>query len=375
MPSIGVVVVYAAQPCGEGDKLQTVMKRGLVLGTWFLAIAGASAGGCALLAGIEDLHRKDDGTILVAADQCRPKYIEVRDEYIYWTNSGDGAGCPGQLMRASKHGGPSIPLGSGSTNPTYLALGSEHAMWSDLEANTVYWVNRLDGGGVGHYEGGSGAPWDLAVTTTHLYVAINTDEYGKCGAVVRVQLGTDTPDVAVVHSLNGPAGIVVDSSHVYWTETGDAGVCDTAGSVVRKMSLNNFANDGGLIAVDSGLIDTIADVDNMPHAIALSGAYVFWVALHKDTYTGQIWRKPVQGGSEQRIAFAERWPADIVTDGTYLYWTNAVGGEVVMADLDGDNRRVLVSGQAGPWGIAVDDEYVYWTNNTGNEVWKIRKPD
>jgi hypothetical protein len=60
-------------------------------------------------------------------------------------------------------------------------------------------------------------------------------------------------------------------------------------------------------------------------------------------------------------------PLQIVTDGSLLYFTTAVG-DVVRVATDGTGLTLMATGEVGPEGIAIDATTVYWVTHPGDSV-------
>ena len=52
----------------------------------------------------------------------------------------------------------------------------------------------------------------------------------------------------------------------------------------------------------------------------------------------------------------------LALDGTYVYWSNNLGGAVMRAPKDGSAAPSIVSTAVEPWGIVVAGSYVYFTD-------------
>ena len=78
-----------------------------------------------------------------------------------------------------------------------------------------------------------------------------------------------------------------------------------------------------------------------------------------------------QGDVAAKLAGAQDNPRFLVADGASVYWTNELGGTVMMAPKGGGAPVILASGQGSPFGVAVDGTHVYWANHGGGTVMKL----
>jgi hypothetical protein len=138
-----------------------------------------------------------------------------------------------------------------------------------------------------------------AVPTGHIYWANPSTFPGTIG---RADLDGSNANQSFISGVNNPAGVAVDGSHVYWTNTnGTIGRADLDGQNVN-LSFISSAFD----------------------------------------------------------------PRGVGVDGSHIYWTNFNDGTGGPAELDGQNvNQSFISGAFGPNGVAVDGGHVYWTNTNG----------
>jgi hypothetical protein len=107
---------------------------------------------------------------------------------------------------------------------------------------------------------------------------------------------------------------------------------------------------------------TIAAGRNGPDAIVADGTYVYWT----DKGGGDVMRMLPDGGGASPIASGQGSPTSLAITGGNAYWTNATGGQVMRASLAGGSPVPVATGQASPGTIAVDGQEVFWTTTNGS---------
>jgi virginiamycin B lyase len=170
-------------------------------------------------------------------------------------------------------------------------------------------------------------------------VAVRPDYLYWAGAfgLGRVNLeGPATPQTIVPH-LQGPCGIAVEGSHVYWAEP--------------KIDSIGRANLDGSEAGTSFL----AGLDH-PCGIAVDGEHVYWMG----------WRgigRARLDGTEVEPGFLPTVPTDcgLAVDGSHLYWGEH--GAIGRANLDGSEPEPgFITAIDGVGAIALDGSHLYWTD-------------
>jgi len=126
------------------------------------------------------------GTPQLVAPSPYPQGIALDADYVYWTDSSQGA-----ILRVPKSGGNSDPIASGQDTPVQIAIDGDFVYWtdtSDLGLGSVMRASK-DGGpattlatGLGMGSDQHRGPWAIAIDDVAVYW---TEIYGR-GAVMRV---------------------------------------------------------------------------------------------------------------------------------------------------------------------------------------------
>jgi len=173
--------------------------------------------------------------------------------------------------------------------------------------------------------------------TTYYFIVTAVNAGGESPASSQV---SSTPGVMTLASGHNPVGIAVDSTSVYWTDSGL--------ETVNKIGING------------GTVTTLATGSN-PQGIAVDSTSVYW------TETGSVNKVGLNGGTVMTLATGNG-PQRIAVDSTSVYWTET--GSVNKVGLNGGTVMTLATGSY-PQGIAVDSTSVYWTDTGLGTVNKV----
>ncbi len=132
-------------------------------------------------------------------------------------------------------------------------------------------------------------------------------------------------------------------STLFWTEGGTDRV-------------QASASDG------SGLADLTPTL-NDPWGITYDGTHVYFT----EDITGQIWRMDPDGGNRVMVADVNS-PNDIAVNSTNIYWVNK-NGRVFRSNLDGTGATAIVAVNGSHFeGIALTAANIYWTDSVAHLI-------
>ena len=292
----------------------------------------------------------------LATGQKRPMGLTLDDSFVYWTNYGDDGMENGEVKRRKKDLTVAVEtLAGGQDSPRRLAV----------TASFVYWTNFGTAGKSGimgcalvncaplQITGANGA-WGIALDPTYAYYSAqksgDIDEVGLVsGQSVVLATGSGTkqtfdvrfaggfvffatqspPEVhrilpngggdkkASGPTLKGPEYVAAGTSSLYWSNNGTSGNGFSDGSV-SVSDLDPSQNEKPLLPQVP-----------YPRGLALDGTTLY-VASYQSGSGGKILSCPTTGTcTPVTAADAQDGPVEVAADATAIYWTNAVGGQVM----------------------------------------------
>lgn len=142
-------------------------------------------------------------------------------------------------------------------------------------------------------------------------------------------------------------GLAVDAigRKIYWTDTG-----------TNRIEVGNLDGSMRKVLVWQNL--------DSPRAIALyhEMGYMYWTDWGENA---KLERSGMDGsGRVVLISNNLGWPNGLAVDkaGSQLLWADAHTERIEAADLNGANRRTLLSPVQHPYGLTLLDSYIYWTD-------------
>ncbi len=219
-------------------------------------------------------------------------------------------------------------------------------------------------------------------------------------SIVRSPIVTPTVESVFAGTTFAPSGVYVSSGAVYWTSiTGSTiGTANLAGQNVNPNFIPGAVNPTGVVSngqyiywSDNGFIGranlngsaaqtglqwfATPGVQNL--AIWVDQSYVYWAnatAIGRVSLAGTGAQPAFVANSAVPNAVA--FPGAIVTDATYIYWTNTVGGNIGRMNLAGNPviSPVFINTGTGTVpppptaGLAQTGNAFYWTNPVAGTI-------
>jgi hypothetical protein len=281
---------------------------------------------------------------LIALGQNAPVAVQVDDNTAYWVNSRVFEGEPGDIRAAPKEGvgrirNKRIYWTQGGADPGIGGIRSKAKIGGaavDVVANRrvfalaildprIYFASPDDGGQILRVEKTGGAITALAsnvepgLDNTPL-VAIGGDnvfftqsEFGvDCVGLVRSVPKNGGTVRNIAKDVCGLLGLAADATAVYWTDV------DPEAGVGRVMKQN---------APFSGTPIVLDTLTMRPTFLALDDTSVYYSAGAPGE-AGIIAKVSKAGGLRRTLAVEQQFPVTPTVDGTHVYWSTLLDGEV-----------------------------------------------
>lgn len=282
------------------------------------------------------------GPVVVASGQVGASGIVRAADAVFWTN---GAG---EIVRMNLTGGAASPIHTDAPGDGifHLATDGTSLFYTATSAGEVRRV-EADGSAPGIVKFGVNSPGPLAVGGTWVYWRKDIMGDGDLHRAPK----DGTTDPTELNTLAHYGGVAADASNAYFT----------------------LAASGGVVSARShggGSNSTIADEQDQPWAVRVSGAFVYWTNVG----SGEVRRVPTTGGAIEDLASGQDSPRALYVDGQRAFWINAGDGSIATVPVTGGTTVVLASRQAGPRDITGDDASIWWTNGDSGEVVRLAKP-
>lgn len=196
---------------------------------------------------------------------------------------------------------------------------------------------------------GLGGPADVVVDETHVFWTNR-----EAGELMRLDKTGGNPTV-LIDGEKRIGRLAIDDAHVYWTSGAKIMKCTKAGEQVTLLATGETQGNRG------------------PSGIAVDHTNVYWTQYFPKF--GSVWQIDKRGGTPKKLAAGQDGAFYLAVDLTQLYWTNHSGrGKAVMKIRpSGGEPTAVATGQSNPTYIAVDRQSVYWTNLIPNGAVMVQR--
>jgi sugar lactone lactonase YvrE len=350
-------------------RLQTCSFRGAL--TAMCAIAGWS-GACGHPApvGVSERAIAPDASAVLSSKGCTPATIARADDQRYLFG---------------------LVLDQGAVY--FTAGGGENPQPTSGPGSDTFGVLRRVVPGTGAIEqlwSGQGMPYRLAINPTYVY--FETNDYwstGRTGLLERLSKdGNHQATLASWQAQGGCLGLAVDSQAAYWTATtGGGGVLSRASSDGLSTTLSQDVMCNGLIALLGDVVYVTAGTKVVAVPKNGGATTVIWdagvevraispspemQAIFIGT-TDKVLRFDLVTATVAVVLENRSQIAALATDGSALYVSDQVAGEIVKVPLHGGASRIIAGGQPMPAVLALDDQYVYWVEGQSRAILRCPK--
>lgn len=283
------------------------------------------------------LDSGDGGAITTLATASNPKGIFLAAGYVYYTNFASG-GSDGFIATVATTGGTASSLASTITAPWALTVTSGFVFFTQAP------VAGTGGVSVVATTGGTVTPVRQSITSAYGIVTDGTNLFWTLdngGAGVSIETipitGGSTKAILDIGGDISPTAMTLAGTTLFISTTGTQAALLTG----------QTTGSGNLTELDAPTSITMSDV--------AASSTTIYVAVDDASPNGAIVAYPRGTGSPQTIVTSLNHPRRLALDGTHLYFTDELGGNVWVVDLTTNTAAVYATGLNAPVPIAVAD--------------------
>uniref|UniRef100_A0A3B1J6C8 Low density lipoprotein receptor-related protein 4 n=1 Tax=Astyanax mexicanus TaxID=7994 RepID=A0A3B1J6C8_ASTMX len=292
--------------------------------------------------------------------------IDYQTERLYWADAGMKTIEFGNFDGSNRQ----VLIGTQLPHPFGLTLHEDKIYWTDWQSKSIQSADKMTGLGRSTLAENLENLMDIHMfhrhrTTqspclvnnggcSHLCLLAPAPKGSSCACPTGINLQTDGKTCTPLMTTDG---LAVDSvgRKIYWTDTGTnrIEVANLNGSMRKVLIWRNL---------------------DSPRAIALyHEMYMYW------TDWGEHAKLERAGldGSDRVVLISNNlgWPNGLAVDkaGSQLLWADAHTERIEASDLNGLNRRTLVSPVQHPYGLTLLGPHIYWTDWQSRSIQRADK--
>lgn len=196
----------------------------------------------------------------IATAQSTPLDVAVDATNVYWTNAGDGS-----VWKSDKTTPNPINLSpaNGQYHAAYLAIDATNVYFTDAASGQVTRVPIATGAVTNMTTPGVFGPGHIAVDKTNAYFG---SRGSSSSAILSVGLtATNATPAQLVPSLPNVAGIATDGTNIWFTEATNVQPYAVNSGEIHRVTVAGTSNT------------SLATKQNGPNCIAIDSTSVYWI--------------------------------------------------------------------------------------------------
>lgn len=241
--------------------------------------------------------------VVLAAQGGQPRWVAVRDGWVYWTAPPEG------LWRVPAAGGAAALISESNLPLGPLAVDQSRVFVGDVQAFGSILAAPLSGGELTPLVNFADLPGGIAVDEETLYWAEGSSVQGS---VQKMRLSDQTV-TAVAEDQLSPVLATLDGAHLYWV------------TLVQGGAVTRAPTAGGAPEIVAGDLP-------WPTGVAVDATHVYFTAYGQlEAGYGVLARVPrasTGGGAQEILASGRDLPFCVVVDGEAAYWVEFGAGAV-----------------------------------------------
>ena len=294
--------------------------------------------------------------VIVDREQA-PTRLAIDSQFVYWLASGE-------LKRAPLEGGVTQTIAMVSSLGS-LAAADGSAYFTNPAAGTVV---RVDGARSEHVIGHGLQPRSLALHDGQVFWTNSGMTVGEQADGSLATVHTDgTGERVLLEGLSSPAGIAVDSQHIYFSSVGQVCTASTPPAAAAGGCVG-----GGVHAWPrAGGAPLVLDPHSTPEQLLLGPQALFWMSGQPT----RVMSAPLAGGIAQtRVATIDEYPGSLAVDANAAYFASSDRGRVMKLE-HGSSELMRIALDLGDavGDIAVDARGVYVAATSKGQILRIAK--